>query len=51
LEDRDDHAVRRADRQQVHHDGLERDEDAAEHDEQEQERQREDGTDQDRQLV
>jgi hypothetical protein len=42
LEDEHEHAVRGGDREQVEHDGLERDHDRAERDEQEQEGERED---------
>ena len=48
LEDGDDHAVGRADRQQVHDHGLQRHEQAAEHDHQQQERQDQHGADQQR---
>ena len=49
LEHRDDHAVGGADRQQVHDRGLERHEDRAEHDHQQQERQHDHRADEPRQ--
>ena len=47
LEDRDEHAVGRADRQDVHDDGLERHEERSEDHHQEQERQRQHGAEED----
>ena len=51
LEHRDDDAVGGADRQQVHHDRLQRHEQAAEHDHEQQERQQQHRADEDRQAI